>query len=115
MVVKSVGVLSVGKMFACLYGLLGLIIGGLFSVFAMAGAAVGGRDAGPAALLFGVGAVIMVPIFYGAIGFIGGIIMAALYNIVAGIAGGIEIELQQTPDDRWRERSTEMNIRAERE
>lgn len=94
MVIKSVGVVSVGKVLGTLYGLLGLFVGGLFSLLSLAGAAIGGRDAGPVAMLFGAGAIIIIPIFYGVIGFIGGIIMAALYNLVAVIAGGIEIELE---------------------
>jgi hypothetical protein len=103
MVVKSVGVLSVGKVAGCTYGLLGLIIGGFLTLLALAGAAVGGGgggDAGSAALFFGVGAIIIVPIAYGIGGFIGGIIMGALYNLVASIAGGIELNLQRTANDR---------------
>ena len=100
MVVKSIGVLSVGKVLACLYALLGLLVGGFFSLLAIAGAAAGAANGGPAALLFGVGAIIILPIFYGLIGFVGGIIMAALYNVVASIAGGIEVQLEGPPADR---------------
>lgn len=94
MVVKSIGVLSAGKVLGCLYVLLGLIIGAMFSLLSLAGVAAGGEDAGAAAFLFGIGAIVIIPIFYGAIGFVGGIIMAALYNLVASIAGGIEVELR---------------------
>jgi hypothetical protein len=104
MVVKSVGVLSVGKVFACLYALLGLIVGGIFSLFALAsalaGAAAGGappdaQHSGAVALLLGAGAIIIMPILYGLGGFVGGMIAAALYNVVAAITGGIEIELTE--------------------
>ena len=44
--------------------------------------------------LFGVGAVIFMPLFYGALGFITGIITAALYNLVAGWIGGVELQLE---------------------
>jgi hypothetical protein len=98
MVVNSVGVLSVGKVLGCLYAFLGVIIGGLFSLLSLVGVAAGGRAAGPAPLLFGVGAVVAFPIFYGVIGFVGGIIMAALYNFVASMVGGIEIELDRRVD-----------------
>lgn len=102
---KSVGVLSCGKVMGCVYVLLGLIIGGLFSLISLAGAAAAPRGQGPAPALFGIGAVVFFPIFYGVIGFIGGIISAALYNVIAGMIGGIEMELQPdrlagTP---WRE------------
>ena len=100
MIVKSVGVLSVGKVLGCLYAMLGLIIGGFLTLLSLAGAAAGGRDAGPAALLVGVGAIVIIPVIYGGIGFIGGIIMAALYNVVASVIGGIEFELKRTVNDR---------------
>lgn len=96
MILKSVGVFSVGKVFACLYAMLGLILGGLFSLLSLAGVAAGGMNAGPGALIFGAGAIIVLPIFYGVIGFIGGIITGALYNVAASIAGGVEIELERT-------------------
>jgi hypothetical protein len=99
MTVKRVGVLSVGKVLGCLYVVLGVIVGGLFSLLSSTNAAVGGRDQGVAALLFGGNSIIIVPVIYGVIGFIGGIIGAALYNVVATTVGGIEIELGQEPGE----------------
>ncbi|WP_167879260.1 DUF3566 domain-containing protein [Methanococcoides vulcani] len=43
---------------------------------------------------FGIGSIIIFPILYGIIGLILGIIMAAIYNFVAGITGGLEIEVE---------------------
>jgi len=37
---------------------------------------------------------IILPIFYGVVGFIAGAIGAALYNLIAGMVGGIEIEVE---------------------
>lgn len=45
--------------------------------------------------LFGVGAVVFLPIFYAIIGFLGGLIGAGLYNALAGIVGGVEAELAE--------------------
>jgi hypothetical protein len=42
-----------------------------------------------------VGAVIFLPIFYGIIGFVGGLISALLYNLIARLVGGIELEVEQ--------------------
>jgi hypothetical protein len=42
-------------------------------------------------MALGAGAIILMPIMYGIMGFIGGIISAALYNLLAGIIGGIEM------------------------
>jgi len=36
------------------------------------------------------------PILYGVGGFVGGAITAALYNVVAGRVGGLELELEQS-------------------
>jgi hypothetical protein len=46
------------------------------------------------AAMFGVGAIIILPLFYGVIGLIGGAIGAALYNLFAGLFGGIELETE---------------------
>ena len=93
-VVKRVGVLSYGKVLGIIYALLGLIAGGVISLFSLAGAFATARSEGAARMLFGVGAIIFIPICYGLIGFIGGIIIAALYNLIASWIGGVEIELE---------------------
>lgn len=96
--VSRIGVLSLAKILAVTYAFLGLFIGAVISLFAMMGAAMGGalgQDAGGGlgAMIFGVGAVIVLPILYGCLGFIGGLIGALLYNLVSKVVGGIEIEL----------------------
>jgi threonine/homoserine efflux transporter RhtA len=98
-VVRRVGVLSVGKVMGALYALIGLIAGAFFALFSVLGAAVGVANSQSSdaivGLLFGVGSVIFLPIFYGVLGFIVGLITALLYNGVARIIGGIEIEVEQ--------------------
>lgn len=94
-VVKRVKALSVGKVTGVLYALLGLIAGALFSLASLAGSVLGsasGQD-NPFAILFGVGSIVLFPVFYGIAGFIGGIITAALYNLAASFVGGVEVEL----------------------
>ena len=44
--------------------------------------------------LFGVGAIILFPIFYGCMAFVMTLIQAALFNVAAGIVGGIEMRRQ---------------------
>lgn len=99
MVLKRVGVLSAGKVSGVLYGLLGLIFGVIFALFSLLGAGIAVTQTGDSAVmfgaLFGVGAVIFMPLFYGAMGFIMGVIMAALYNLVAGWVGGVELYLER--------------------
>ncbi len=98
MVIKRVGALSLAKVAAVLYAGIGLLIGGLISLLALTGLPGGlaASDAGGAAFgaLFGVGAIILLPIFYGIVGFIGTLIAALLFNVAARITGGVEIEIQ---------------------
>jgi hypothetical protein len=96
---NKVGVLSAGKLSGLLYALLGLIFGGLFALFSLVGAGAGlsGDEAGAAGMMFGFGvaAVIIFPILYGIMGFVGGLLMAALFNLVSGISGGLEVDITQ--------------------
>jgi hypothetical protein len=40
---------------------------------------------------------LLFPVIYGAVGFIGGVIAAALYNLVAKWTGGLEFEVTDMP------------------
>ena len=46
----------------------------------------------PEVPLVGIGAIIIAPICYAILGFIGGLIGAVVYNFAANMMGGIEIE-----------------------
>ena len=98
MVLKKVGILSAAKIVGALYGMLGLIFGAVFSIFALLGAAVGSM--GPNSpdaffgFLFGIGAIVILPVFYGLMGFIFAALTAALYNLTASIVGGLELNIQ---------------------
>ena len=103
MVIKRVGPMSVAKVSGVLGVLLGLVIGACISlVMLVAGSAFSAASessegaAGGAffGMLFGAGAIIVLPIFYGVFMFVMGAIYAALYNLAAKWAGGIEIETQ---------------------
>jgi len=39
----------------------------------------------------------MIPVLYATIGFIGGIIVAAIYNLIARLTGGLEFTLDDIP------------------
>jgi hypothetical protein len=93
MVITRIGVWSAAKLYAAIAGTMGLIIGFIIAVLSAVGAAAGMQeDAGLAAGFLGIGAVIIAPIFYGVMGLVGGAIGALLYNIFAGLVGGLEIE-----------------------
>jgi hypothetical protein len=98
MVIRKVGIGSLVKLAGVLYALLGLVIGFVFALFALVGfgAAAASNDEMPAwfGSIFGLGAIVILPIMYGVMGAIGAALMGALYNLVAGLTGGLEIELQ---------------------
>ena len=94
-VVGIVGESGSGKSVTSL-AVMGLIGGAIFSVFALFGSVISVADGGGAESLLGllgVGAIVVAPICYGAMGFLGGVLTAALYNLAAKFAGGIEIEV----------------------
>ena len=93
MKVKKIGVLSVAKIYGAIGAVIGFVIGlfiALLSVF-MAMLPMKGS------IMFaglGVLAIIIVPIFYGAILFIAGAVGAWIYNVFAAWIGPVEIELE---------------------
>jgi len=91
MFIKRIEPVQCAKMAGTLYALLGFIVGLIFSLFALTGGAMVGLPFGAA---FGIGAVILLPLLYGCLGFIMALIMAAIYNLVAGWIGGLEIQVE---------------------
>ena len=96
MELKSVGVLSCAKLMGIMYAFMGLIFGAFVSLASLAGVAMNQQQGGPQLLpaLFGAGAIVALPIFYGILGAIGGMISAAIYNLIAGFIGGIEMNFE---------------------
>lgn len=95
-IVKSVGVLSVAKIMGMMYACMGLIFAPFFLLIGVMASAVG-QQKNPLAGFFGVGFAIIMPFFYGAIGFIAGLIGALLYNLFARWVGGFELQLEVRP------------------
>lgn len=99
---KRVGVLSAGTISGVGGAVGGLLAGGivfLMSLTMMGVAQQGnlnnGNNPTTAALGMGVGAIIFLPIAYGVFGFIGGVIYAFIYNILAGMTGGLQMEFSR--------------------
>jgi hypothetical protein len=95
---------SVARLYGAMMGVLGLIGGLFFAVISTLGGfagAVGSSDtktglaASGLAAVFGFGAIVILPIFYGVMGIVTGAIGAWLYNLFAGFFGGIEVDVQQ--------------------
>jgi hypothetical protein len=104
MTVRRVGVFSVAKIEGLLMFVMGLIIGVIYGLFFMIfGAAVlantpRGDQAfgGVSTIVVGLVFMIAMPIIYGVLGFIFGAIGGLIYNLAAGLAGGIKLELEPT-------------------
>ena len=92
---RKIGVLSFAKMNALLSAFMGLIIGIFYAILGTFAQASGTQIiSGIPTFLLGFVLVLVVPIFYGIVGFIAGAIMAALYNLFASWFGGIEMKFR---------------------
>lgn len=93
MIVRRVGPLSFAKITGVLYALFGLLAGAILSLFSLVGFAANAGQEGAFGMLFGVGAIVLLPIFYGVMGFLFSLLAAALYNLIAGWVGGVELDV----------------------
>lgn len=100
MTIKRIEPMSLARMMGLLYAVMGFLFGALFSVISFTMSSLlptaSPSSFGPFRILFGVGAIILLPVLYGAMGFIGGLISAAIYNGLAKAIGGVVIEVSPT-------------------
>lgn len=82
--IRRFGVLQTAKVAGALYALLGLVFVPVFLVMSMFMP----RQEG-----MGPGLALALPILYGVFGFIFAALGCAIYNLVAGLVGGVEVEL----------------------
>ncbi|MBB3204599.1 hypothetical protein FHS27_000363 [Rhodopirellula rubra] len=92
---KRLDPLSCGKMLGALYVFIGLLMSVFMIAITVLGVAGAGGNNIAAGLAGGVIGAVFMPIFYGVIGFIGGLIMAFLYNLCASVIGGIEMQFEE--------------------
>ena len=90
---KRVAPLSAGKVLALVYGAMGLIFIPFFLLMSALTANLPPQQRGIFALI-GTGMAIAMPVFYAVMGFLFGVIGAAIYNLVAKMVGGIEVEVE---------------------
>jgi hypothetical protein len=103
MTIRRFGILSVAKIYGLLTFIMGLIIGVIYGLFFMIfgaamsamtpnrdGAAFGGASSVVMGLIF----MLVVPVVYGFFGFVAGAIGSAIYNLAAGVIGGVKFELE---------------------
>lgn len=100
MVLKRVGVWSAARIAGALYAGMGLVFGVLFAAASLLGAGFAsaadseGAMASFVGVVFGCGAVVFLPLFYGVMGALMIAFSAWLYNLFAGMVGGIEVDLE---------------------
>ena len=100
--IRSIGVLSVAKMVAAISLIAGFVVAVLTVLFGLV--AVAAMPFFDIPLIVGGGGIVMalvaifvLTILYAVLGFIAGAIIAVIYNIAAGIFGGIEVDLASPP------------------
>ena len=98
MVIRHIGVGSLARILAALYALWGFVFGVIIALVALGGSGLSRATDSPVpgwfGGLFGVGAIIFLPICYGVLGAIGGALTALMYNVVAGMVGGLSVETE---------------------
>jgi hypothetical protein len=98
---RHISVVQFALVAAVLYAMIGIIIGLawwlVISPIMMLGVKHSGITTPGMAAMTGIGffAIIFFPIMYGIIGFIAGLLYAALYNLAARWTGGFELTLDQ--------------------
>jgi hypothetical protein len=99
--IRKLGILSVAKLYAVMALILSLLIsipyGLIIMIFGVAMLGQGGdagRIGGAGGIVIGLLVMIGLPIVYSLCAFVGGAIGAVVYNLLAGMVGGIEIEVE---------------------
>ncbi len=90
MKISRIGVLSLGKIWGSIYAILGLLISLFFMVLILIGFS---KNMGGASME--IITLLLVPLLYGILGVVTGVVFALLFNVVAGLLGGLEIEVEK--------------------
>src|SRR2546423_14913369 len=96
---RRIAPLQAGKLLAAFYGLMSLMFVPFMMLFMTVGS-FAARQHGDSAphlpLMFGmgVGFMVLLPVFYAAMGFLFGVVSAWIYNLLAGRVGGFEPEVE---------------------
>ncbi len=96
MIIRRIYPLSVARIAGICYGIVGLVIGAMLTLLAHGGAPwIEGGGAGGLwdRALFSGAAILVFPLLYGGITFCAALVGAALYNLVAQLVGGVELDV----------------------
>jgi len=98
MIIKSVGVMSVARIAAAIYGIFGLIAGVILSLAAAGGLGIKEEVSSEVSWMgpfFGFGAILALPVLYFILGYLGGAIGAWVFNNASKAMGGLEIVVEE--------------------
>jgi hypothetical protein len=94
MIIKRINVVKLAIFQACMGIAFGVIAALLFMLIGSTMLSHIGGQSAAVGVAGGMAMLIFLPIMYGVAGFIFGAIAAALYNLIAGVIGGIEIDVE---------------------
>ena len=89
---KHIDPLQLGKVLAALYGCISLLVVPIMLIVTLVTTNARHGSVFPGILLL-----LFIPFLYAGLGFIGGLISAALYNLLAAFTGGIHFTLEDLP------------------
>lgn len=98
--VKRIRILSAARIAGAIGAASGLLAGLFVALLSLAGfalplAAEGGEGSEKwVALALGTGSIVVLPLVYGAVGALAGVVQAFVYNVVAGLFGGLRLDLE---------------------
>jgi hypothetical protein len=100
--ITHIAPLSVGKIAFVLYGCMGLVACLLFIPMMMFGAMAqnSGGHGLPMGAAFGIGMVVVIPVAYAVLGSLFAMAATVIYNVVAGMVGGVEMTIEPSPTAR---------------
>lgn len=90
---RSIAVMSSAKICAVVHAAIGILVGVIFLLVGIVGAAFAPAQQKLGMLGIVVMAVLM-PVFYGVLGFVMGALWAFVYNFAASAIGGLELEFE---------------------
>jgi hypothetical protein len=91
--IKRIAPLQAGKILGILYGAMGLLFAPFFLIISAITSNLPEAN-GKMPAFFGVGMAIAAPVIYAVMGFVIGVVGAAIYNLVAKWVGGFEVEVE---------------------
>lgn len=91
--IKRIAPLQLGKMMALTYGVMGLLFCPFFLIASLFATHLPNQQR-VGMMAFGTGFALFMPVIYGVMGFIFGVIGAFIYNVIAKWIGGIEVEVE---------------------